>query len=68
MARNSFSISTRIRMSLEDLAPDTSQEDELRRWRQRLMAHFEERGAPFLDRGRLGLRPKIQPRSPLFRV
>jgi hypothetical protein len=30
----------------------------LRRWRGRLIAHFAERGAPFLKNGKLGLRPE----------
>ena len=51
---------------LSDLASRTEYEAELRRWRQRLIAHFEERGEPFLQNGKLGLRPESMPRSPLF--
>ena len=51
---------------LQDLAGDASREGELRRWRGRLIAHFEERGAPYLEGGKLGLRPESQPRSPHF--
>jgi arylsulfatase len=51
---------------LQDLAGDTSHEAELRRWRQRLVKHFAERGAPFLQNGKLGLRPKAMPHSPNF--
>jgi arylsulfatase len=51
---------------LNDLASATQHEAQLRRWRQRLIAHFEERGEPFLQGGKLGLRPKSQTRSPLF--
>ena len=51
---------------LEDLAGDVGHAGELRRWRQRLMAHFEERGAPFLDHGKLGLRVKGMAKSPMF--
>lgn len=51
---------------LVDLAGNVGHQDQLRHWRQRLVAHFEERGTPFLDHGSLGLRPKSQPTSPLF--
>jgi arylsulfatase len=51
---------------LSDLAGATQHEAQLRRWRQRLIAHFEERGEPFLQNGKLGLRPKSQMTSPLF--
>ncbi len=51
---------------LSDLAGDSTHAGELRRWRQRLLAHFEERGAPFLDHGRLGLRVKGMLKSPNF--
>ena len=51
---------------LSDLASVTQHEAQLRRWRQRLIAHFEERGEPFLQGGKLGLRPKSQMTSPLF--
>ena len=51
---------------LSDLASRTDHEAELRRWRQRLIAHFEERGEPFLRNGKLGLRPESMPKSPLF--
>jgi arylsulfatase len=51
---------------LQDLAGDTTHEAELRRWRERLTRHFAERGAPFLQNGKLGLRPKAMPHSPNF--
>ncbi|MBI5282819.1 MAG: arylsulfatase [Candidatus Solibacter usitatus] len=51
---------------LNDLAGDAGHAGELRRWRQRLMAHFEERGEPFLVNGRLGLRPKAMMNGPNF--
>ncbi len=51
---------------LADLAGDTSRQAELRKWRQRLVDHFAERGEPFLVNGKLGLRPKGLPHSPNF--
>jgi arylsulfatase A-like enzyme len=51
---------------LEDLAGNTAFEAELRRWRQRLIGHFAERGEPFLKGGKLGLRPKGMPHGPNF--
>jgi arylsulfatase A-like enzyme len=51
---------------LKDLAGDTAHADELRRWRARLVAHFEERGEPFLKGGKLALRPEGMMTSPLF--
>jgi arylsulfatase A-like enzyme len=51
---------------LVDLASETQYEAELRRWRQRLVEHFAERGEPFLKNGRLALRPKGQATSPHF--
>ena len=51
---------------LEDLAGNTEQETVLRKWRQRLIEHFAERGEPFLVNGQLGLRPKGMPHSPNF--
>jgi arylsulfatase A-like enzyme len=51
---------------LNDLAGDAEHAQELRRWRNRLIAHFEERGEPFLKSGKLGLRPEGMMTSPLF--
>jgi arylsulfatase len=51
---------------LNDLAGDTAHTTELQRWRARLVKHFEERGAPFLVGGRLGLRPERQLYSPNY--
>jgi arylsulfatase A-like enzyme len=51
---------------LNDLAGDTRHEGELRRWRNRLIEHFVERGEPFLKNGKLGLRPEGMMTSPLF--
>ena len=51
---------------LEDLAGNTEQETVLRKWRQRLIEHFAERGEPFLVNGKLGLRPKGMSHSPNF--
>ena len=51
---------------LMDLAGDGAHSGELRRWRSRLLAHFEERGEPFLKNGNLGLRPESMMTSPLF--
>jgi arylsulfatase len=51
---------------LQDLAGDPHQEANLRSWRQRLVAHFAERGEPFLKSGRLGLRPEGMMTSPQF--
>ena len=49
-----------------DLSGDGEHAGELRRWRGRLIAHFEERGEPFLKNGNLGLRPEGMMTSPLF--
>ena len=51
---------------LNDLAGDPAHGSELRRWRSRLIAHFEERGEPFLKGGKLGMRPESMMKSPLF--
>jgi arylsulfatase A-like enzyme len=51
---------------LVDLADDTRHASELRRWRNRLIEHFAERGAPFVRNGKLGLRPEAMPHSPNF--
>ena len=51
---------------LDDVGPDPRHGSELRRWRGRLLKHFEERDAPFLVNGRLGLRPESQMTSPHF--
>jgi arylsulfatase A-like enzyme len=51
---------------LDDLAPEAKHAAELRRWRNRLIEHFVERGEPFLQNGKLGLRAKGQATSPHF--
>jgi arylsulfatase A-like enzyme len=51
---------------LNDLGGDLAYTGELRRWRQRLIQHFEERGEPFLVSGDLGLRPKGMANGPKF--
>jgi arylsulfatase A-like enzyme len=51
---------------LEDLAADRRYDAELRRWRQRLIEHFSERGEPFLRNGRLVPRPEGMTCSPHF--
>jgi arylsulfatase A-like enzyme len=51
---------------LQDLAGDANQGPELRRWRQRLVEHFAERGEPFVKNGKLGLRPKGMMTGPSF--
>ena len=51
---------------INDLAGDTAFGAEVRRWRQRMIDHFAERGAPFLVSGRLGLRPESMMTSPNF--
>jgi arylsulfatase len=51
---------------LNDLAGNTADATELRKWRVRLTEHFAERGAPFLISGRLGLRPERLLYSPNY--
>jgi arylsulfatase A-like enzyme len=51
---------------LHDLAGDAARQPEIRRWRQRLIEHFAERGEPFLKNGELGLRPKAMMNGPHF--
>lgn len=51
-----------------DLAGETSAAEDLRLWRSRLVAHFEERGEPFLSNGKLVPRPEGTLHSPLFPV
>ncbi len=51
---------------LTDLAGDTTHAALLRQWRQRMIEHFAERGAPYLVSGRLGLREKSPTTSPHF--
>jgi arylsulfatase A-like enzyme len=51
---------------LTSIAGDATHEAELHKWRQRLVAHFEERGEPFLKGGRLTPRPEGMPKSPHF--
>lgn len=49
-----------------DVSSARDMDGELRLWRQRLMLHFETRGEPFIQNGRLGLRPKGVAHSPNF--
>ena len=49
---------------LHDLSGDTAAAPQLRQWRQRLTAHFAERGAPFVVNGDLAPRPKSLLYSP----
>jgi arylsulfatase A-like enzyme len=49
---------------LKDLAGEG--ESELRKWRQWMVEHLSERGAPFIVSGRLGLRPEGMMTSPNF--
>ncbi len=49
-----------------NLAGQTSTGTQLRRWRSRLVAHFEERGEPYLRNGRLTPRPEGTLYSPRF--
>ena len=49
-----------------DLASDPAHTDELRKWRSRLVEHFQERGEPFLKNGDLAPRPESMMTSPLF--
>ncbi len=51
---------------MEDLAGDPAHADELRKWRERLVEHFQERGAPFLVNGKLAPRPEGMAKSPNF--
>ena len=57
---------TRDPCELSDLAGDAAHAAELRKWRQRLIAHFAERGAPFLKSGNLAPRPEAMPHGPNF--
>ena len=51
-----------------DLAGASNASAELRRWRARLVNHFEERGEPFLKSGNLNPRPESYLYSPNFPV
>ncbi|MEZ5356654.1 MAG: arylsulfatase [Bryobacteraceae bacterium] len=51
---------------LNDLAGDPARAPLLRKWRQRLVDHFAERGAPYLVSGRLAPREKSPNTSPHF--
>lgn len=51
---------------LKDLAQVAAHGDELRRWRGRMAAHFEERDEEFVKDGKLMLRPKRHLYSPNF--
>ncbi len=54
------------RHELNDLALQPAYAGELRKWRNRMIEHMSERGAPYLVNGKLGLRPKGLKHSPLF--
>jgi arylsulfatase len=51
---------------LHDLGGESAHAAELRKWRGRLVEHFSERGAPFLEGGRLVPRPKGMFNGPNF--
>jgi arylsulfatase A-like enzyme len=51
---------------LKDLAGDAAHAGELRKWRGRLIEHFQERGEPFLKAGDLSPRPQGMPHGPNF--
>ncbi|MFL6451867.1 MAG: hypothetical protein ACJ746_29990 [Bryobacteraceae bacterium] len=51
---------------LNELSGNTTYTAELQQWRARLTQHLEERGAPFVVGGRLGLRPEPQLYSPNY--
>jgi arylsulfatase A-like enzyme len=51
---------------LTDLAGGAAHEPALRLWRNRLIAHFEERGERYLKHGRLAQRPERDNFSPLY--
>ena len=51
---------------LNDLAGKPETESLLRLWRQRLVAHFEERGRPFVANGKLLPRPERMLHSPNY--
>jgi len=49
-----------------DLASDTTHEDKLRLWRNRMIEHLAERGEPFVKNGKLMARPKRFLHSPHY--
>ncbi len=51
---------------LHDLANDPAHADTLRTWRSHMVAHLQERGAPFVVNGDLAARPKGMAMSPHF--
>jgi arylsulfatase len=51
---------------LRDLAGESASAPQVRLWRQRMIAQFAERGAPFLANGDLALRPTSLRYSPNF--
>jgi choline-sulfatase len=51
---------------LTDLSGSTSHQSELRKWRNRMIEHFSERGEPWIVSGRLGTRPESVMTSPHF--
>jgi hypothetical protein len=51
---------------LNDLACDGQYADELKRWRNRLTEHLQERGEAFVKGGKLALRPESTLYSPNY--
>jgi len=51
---------------MDDLAPLSAHEAELRRWRERMVNHLAERGAEWVKGGRLVPRPQSIPHSPNY--
>ncbi|MCA9040338.1 MAG: hypothetical protein KDA65_08335, partial [Planctomycetaceae bacterium] len=51
---------------LRNLAGLPEYSDELRKWRGRMVDHFQVRGEPFLKNGDLALRPGSQKLSPHY--
>jgi arylsulfatase A-like enzyme len=54
------------RGELTDLAGESAHASTLKQWRERMVAHFVERGEPFLKGGKLAPRPQRMLYSPLF--
>jgi len=54
------------RAELQDLAPSTPHEAELRKWRGRMIAHLAERGEKWVASGRLTRREAMIQYSPLY--
>lgn len=51
---------------LDDLAQDAAHAKTLKMWRERMVKHLSERGAPFVVNGNLGVHPEKMIYSPLF--